>query len=118
MLYRQEINGVDFAPYIREGGVQQSEVVRNQQSVVTLDGTLHTSGVVKRRIVTQLLELRDETARRLMAVLTNPATVVYTDEALGDVTRTFLVTDRTGTARTVAGGITWWQNVSYTLEEL
>lgn len=118
MLYRQTINGVDFAPWIKEGGVQQTDLIRNQRSVVTMDGVLHTGGVVKRQITTQLLELRDVTAKTLLAALTNPATVTYTDEARGDVTGTFWITARTGTAYQVAGGITWWSNVSYTMEEL
>lgn len=118
MEYKQTINGVDHAPYIKEGGVEQSDILRNQQSIVTMDGVLHTAAVVKRRIVTQLLEVTDSRLRTLMGSLTTPATVDYTDRDAGDVSKTFHVTLRSAGAKTVRGGVTYWSGASYTLEEM
>ena len=33
------INGEDFSPWLRENGLQQTEIVRQGRSVVALDGT-------------------------------------------------------------------------------
>lgn len=118
MEYKQTVNGVDHTPYIREGGVEQSDVLRNQRSVITMDGALHTTATVKRRIVTRLVEVPDSRLRALMESLTTPATVDYTDRDNGDVTRTFHVTARSAGAKTVRGGNTYWSGATYTLEEV
>lgn len=118
MEYRQTVNGVDHAPYIKEGGAVQSDVLRNQRSVTTMDGVLHTTATVKRRIVTQLLEMPDNILQKLMGSLTTPAEVTYTDRDKGETTGVFHVTGRSAGARTVRGGNTYWSGATYTLEEV
>lgn len=117
MQYKQIINGVDFAPYIREDGVQQNDVLRNDRRIITLDGTLHMSAITKRRLSIRLREMRDETMRRLFSALGSPATVEYTDFEKGDVKKIFYVTSKSIGVRTVKGGNTYWRNASFTLEE-
>ena len=34
------INGVDFTPWLRSGGLQQTEIVRQGREVTALDGTV------------------------------------------------------------------------------
>lgn len=117
MLYKQIINGVDFAPYIRENGVQQSDVLRNERRVITLDGVLHMSSVAKRKIAVQMVEMRDEVLCNLFSVLSGLVTVEYTDFENGDVIKNFYVTSRSVGVRTVKGGNTYWRNASFVLEE-
>lgn len=117
MLYKHIINGVDFTPYIRENGVQQSDVIRNERRVVTLDGVLHRDSVAKRRITVQLMELRDDTLQRLFSVLSGLVRAEYTDFAGGDTTKSFYVTAKSIGVRTVKGGNTYWRNASFTMEE-
>lgn len=112
------VNGVDFSPWLLEGGLQQTEVLRLSRGVVTLDGVSHRQEVVKRGIAASLVELRDGTWYRLLAALrTRPATVRYIDDALGDTTRLFYVTGPSAAARTVRGGHTYFRGASFTLEE-
>ena len=117
MLYKHIINGVDFTPYIKENGVQQSDAIRNERRVVTLDGVLFMDSVAKRRITVQLLELRDDTLKNLFSTLSGLVSVEYTDCAMGDTTKNFYVTARSVGVRTVKGGNTYWRNASFTMEE-
>lgn len=111
------INGVDFIPWCKRGGVQQSDVKRQSRTVTTLDGTLRQTETLKRSVRVELVELRDATLKRLAEALTSPATVEYTDKRLGDVTKLFYVSGPDATEKTIQGGNTYWSGVSFSLEE-
>lgn len=112
------INGVDFTPWLLAGGLQQTEIPRLQRSVITLDGVSHRQEVIKRGIAVSLVELRDGTWYRLRSALqTRPATVRYIDDVYGDTARLFYVSGPTAAAKTVRGGHTYFQGVSFSLEE-
>lgn len=112
------INGTDFTPYLSAGGLEQTEIIRQGRSVVALDGTEYRSETVKRGISVGLVELRDDTWRRLQEALrVRPATVRYLDDRLGDVTKRFYVTGPAAAAQTVRGGHTYFTGGSFTLEE-
>lgn len=112
------INGTDFSPWLLEGGLQQTEVVRLGRSVVTLDGTAHRQETVRRGLSVSLVELRDGTWYRLLdALQIRPAAVRYIDDRLGDTTKLFYVSAPTAAAKTVRGGHTYFQGASFTLEE-
>ena len=112
------VNGFDFTPWLKQGGLQQTEVIRQGRSVTTLDGTLHKAEVIKRGISAQLVEVRDETWYRMkQALRIRPATVEYIDDDFGERTARFWVSDPSNTAKTVRGGITWFSGGGFTLEE-
>lgn len=112
------VNGVDFSPWLKQGGLQQTEIVRQGRSITTLDGTLYKSEVTKRGMSAQLVEMRDETWYRLkQALQVRPAEVEYIDDDLGERTARFWVGSPTATAKTVRGGITWFNGGGFTLEE-
>lgn len=111
------INGVDFAPYIKAGGIQYSPVYRSEQSVVVLDGTLFKASVGKRGMSVSLVELRDSTLSRLAAAIEPLSTVLYTEKDGQDRERLFYVDGPTWTAKTVVGGNTYYNGVSLSLEE-
>ena len=80
------INGVDFSPYLRSEGLVQREITRQGREVVDLGGTSYRSGIIKRGISAELIELRDETWYRLSAALRDrPAQVRYIDDRMGEV---------------------------------
>lgn len=112
------INGVDFTPWLRSGGLQQTEVIRQGRTVVGLDGTAYRAEIVKRGISVGLVELRDGTWYRLAAALQGrPAVVRYIDDRLGDCTKRFYITGPTAAAKTVRGGHTYFTGGSFELEE-
>lgn len=112
------INNVDFTPWLRSGGLQQTEIVRRGRSVVALDGTEYRSEIVKRGISASLVELRDPTWHRLIdALRVRPATVRYIDDLLGETVRQFYVTGPTAAASTVRGGHTYFSGGAFSLEE-
>lgn len=111
------INGVDFAPWCKAGGVQQQYAIRRSREVVATDGTIYRREIKKRHLSVSLVELRDSTLRRLAGALASPATVTYTDAEHGDLVKTFLVSSPQATEKTVTGGNTYWSGVSFTMEE-
>lgn len=112
------INGVDFAPWCKSGGLQQQYATRRSREVVATDGTVYRKEIKKRHLTVSLVEMRDRTARQLLAALrTSPATVSYTDAEYGDLVKTFLVSRPQETAKTVTGGNTYWNGISFTMEE-
>lgn len=113
------INGEDFAPWLKEGGLRQTEVIRKGRSIVTLDGTDHRAGIVKRHISASLVELRDETWYRLLAALQDrPAQVGYLDDSAGETQRLFHVSNPVASAKTVRGGHTYFSGATLELEEM
>ena len=112
------INGVDFAKWAQESGISQAPVMRQERSITTLDGTLHSTWIEKRQITFTAVELRSNTLAVLTsALLPNPATVYYTDEIVGNTTGTFYITDVSATTKTVIGGNTYYEGFALTLEE-
>lgn len=112
------INGVDFAPFIVEGGIVQTDVERQGVQVVTLDGTLWSRVKRARGIRVSLRTLRDSFYHKASAAL-RPAqvSVTYTDRDTGkDVTGLFYVRERTAGIREVRGGNTYWNNAGFYLE--
>lgn len=112
------INGVDFTPYLRSDGLQQTEVIRQGRSVVDLDGTVYRTEIIKRGISAGLVELRDATWYRLVSALKQrPAEVRYIDDQLGETVRQFYVTGPVAGAKTVRGGHTYFSGGAFELEE-
>ena len=102
------INGEDFSPWLRENGLQQTEIVRQGRSVVALDGTEYRGEVRK----------RDTTWQRLQTALrARPALVAYVDDSAGPAQGLFYVSGLTASAKTVRGGHTYFSGGAFTLEE-
>ena len=107
------INNVDFTPWLRSGGLHQTEIVRGGGG-----GTEYRSEIIKRGISVSLVELRDVTWYRLQdALKTRPATVRYIDDRLGETVRQFYVGGPTAAAKTVRGGHTYFSGGAFSLEE-
>ena len=118
MQAKLKINGVDFSPWLKENGLQQTEIVRTGSSITTMDGMLHQTQIIKRGITVSLVELRDATWYRLMGALrTRPATVEYIDDEKGERSAAFYVVSPTATAKTVRCGITYFGGGTFSLEE-
>ena len=63
------INGVDFTPWLRSGGLQQTEIARQGRSVVALDGTAYRSEIIKRGLSVGLIDMKDTAWRRMLEAL-------------------------------------------------
>lgn len=112
------INDVDFAPWCKSGGIQQATTSRRSREVVATDGTVYRKEIRKRQLSVSLVELRDSTAQRLLAALRDsPATVTYTDAEYGNLVKQFLISPPQQTTKTVTGGNTYWNAISFTMEE-
>lgn len=119
MEYKLKINGVDITPFVREGGIQQSEVKRQSRRVVTLDGNLHLAEVTKRTQTVHLRQLRTEELKIIFDLISVAvAQVTFTDKALGEITRQFAITWRNAGVRKVEGGNTYWSGATFTMEEV
>lgn len=113
------INGVDFSPWVKAGGLIQREISRQSRSVVTLNGTEYRSEIIKRSIEVSLTKMRDDTWRRLLdALQRRPATVTYIDDRLGETTRRFYVSGPSAAADKVFGNVTSMSGGAFTLEEI
>lgn len=113
------INGVDFSPWVKEGGLFQREIARQSRSVVTLNGTEYRSEIIKRGIDVTLTKMRDDTWRRLLGALKKrPATITYIDDRLGETTRRFYVSAPSAAAEKVFGTVTSLNGAAFTLEEM
>lgn len=119
MIAKLIINGVDFIPFLREGGVEQYPIVRQRVQVVYLGGKLVERSVEKRGMNLAMLKLRDSHKDTVMAALKEAtvATVEYTDQDLGERTSRFYVRDAKSTIERIEGGNTYWSNITATLEE-
>lgn len=118
MQYKLIINGVDFAPWLA-ANVVQGTAYRNARSVVTRDGRLHKTEREKRTISVPLITLSDSMLHSVMTALTpRLASVTYTDRDTGaNRTAQFYINNPTATAKRVLGSTTWYEGVSFTLEE-
>lgn len=119
MIAKLIINGVDFIPFLREGGVEQYPVVRQSVAVVYLNGDLTERRLEKRGMNLAALKLRDSHRETVMAALkaASPVVVQYTDQEMGERTAKFYVRDVKSNIKNIAGGNTWWNNITFTLEE-
>lgn len=112
------INGVDFTPWVLEEGLEQYEILRQERSVVTLDGVDYRSSSVKRGMSVSLTRMKDDTWRRLLGALrTRPARVEYVDDLHGEMQKLFYVSGPTATTRAVRGNTTYYGGGSFSLEE-
>ena len=112
------INGEDFTPWVKKGGLIQREIARQARSVVDLNGTEYRSEIVKRSIEVSLTKMRDEAWRRLLNALSKrPAAVTYVDDKLGETTRWFYVSGPSSTTLRVLGNSTCFEGGTFTLEE-
>ena len=120
MQAKLTINGVDFTPFLVEGGIVQTDVERQSVQVVTLDGTLWRRAKRARGIRVSLRTLRDSFYHQASAaVQDDQVSVTYTDRDTGqDVTGTFYVMERTAGIKQVRGGNTYWHNASFYLEAM
>ena len=112
------INGLDVSHLLAEGGVNYAEIYRQSRSIITLDGMLEQTQVVKRGLTLVFLPMRDSKLAELSdAVKTRPLTVKYTEKDGRSATRLFHVTGFTGGVKVVRGGNTYWTGVQLGLEE-
>ena len=112
------LNDYDAGPWLEKSGLTQTEIVRISRSVVTLDGTKYLVEKRKRGISANFILLRDVVWYAINgAVATRPVKVKYVDDTLGERTAYFLVTDLSGGAEEVKGGITYFSGCSISLEE-
>ena len=120
MQAKLTINGVDFTPFIVEGGIVQTDVERQLVQVVTLDGRLWRRARRVRGIRVSLRTLRDSYYMQAMSALqADRVNVNYTDKDTGaNVSGSFYVMERTAAVKRVAGGNTYWHNASFYLEEV
>lgn len=113
------LNDFDAGPWLIEGGLTQSEIVRLGRSVVTLNGTKHQSEIRKRGITANFMEMRDESWYALNKALSiRPVVVKYVDDSMGPRIAKFLVSNPSAAAKTVQGGITYFDKGTVTLEEV
>lgn len=113
------INGEDFTPWVKAGGLIQREITRQTRSVVTLNGIEYRSETVKRSMEVSLVKMRDGTWRRLLNALEKrPADVTYVDDKLGETTRRFYVSGPSATTERVLGNATCFSSGTFTLEEM
>lgn len=119
MIAKLIINGVDFIPFLREGGVEQYPIVRQQVRVVYLGGKLVERSIEKRGMNLAAMKLRDVHKDTVVGALksANPAVVEYTDQELGNRTSNFYVRDVKSAIEQIKGGNTYWNNITATLEE-
>ena len=112
------INCVDFTPWVLEEGLEQYEILRQERSVVTLDGVDYRSSSVKRGMSVSLTRMKDDTWRRLLSALeVRPVQAQYADDRLGVCTKLFYVSGPSAAAKTVRGGHTYFSGGSFELEE-
>lgn len=112
------INGVDFTPWVLEEGLEQYEILRQERSVVTLDGVDYRSSAVKRGMSVSLTRMKDDTWHRLLGALrTRPVRVEYVDDLHGEMQKLFYVSGPTATTRAVRGNTTYYGGGSFSLEE-
>ena len=105
------INGVDFTPWVLEEGLEQYEILRQERSVVTLDGVDYPGAALSMAIV-------PDTWRRLLGALrTRPVRVEYVDDLHGEMQKLFYVSGPTATTRAVRGNTTYYGGGSFSLEE-
>ena len=112
------IGGVDFTPYIIEGGIQYGWAARQAKSVVAMDGTLYASETRKRTLSVSLVTLRYETVCRLFGGLGSLETVRYDEQSGQPAEKLFYVGAPTWAAKRVTGGNTYYSGCTVTLEEM
>ena len=120
MQAKLTINGVDFTPFIIEGGILQTDVERQLTQVITLDGALRRRCKRARGIRVTLRTLRDEyyiIAAKVIAA--DQVNVTYTDRDTGEnITGVFYVMERSAAVKRIAGGNTYWQSAGFYLEAM
>ena len=108
------INGEDFTPWVKAGGLIQREITRQTRS-----GIEYRSETVKRSMEISLVKMRDGTWRRLLNALEKrPADVTYVDDKLGETTGRFYVSGPSATTERVLGNATCFSSGTFTLEEM
>ena len=113
------LGDMNISEFVRENGIAQSEFTRASRDVVTLDGYLIRSDIVKRRITVRLVEIRDVFWHMICDALKDrPVSVRYFDDVSGDCTKKFYVSSTTASARRVTGENTYFYGASFTLEEV
>ena len=120
MQAKMIIDGVDFIPFLVEGGIIQTDVERQAVQIVSLDGQLIRKSRSARGIRLSLRTLRDSFYHRASDVLRkDQVTVTYTDRDTGqDRTGTFYVLERSAGIKEVRGGNTYWHNAEFYLEAM
>ena len=116
------INGVDFADWLAEDGIQYSSVDRLRRSVVTLDGTEHRAMINKLKMDVTLMDLPGDELAKVEAAFSypnpNPALVNYTDKSgISHTGAPFYSSGVTAGARRVIGNTTYWSGITFSLEE-
>lgn len=112
------INGLDVSRLLAEDGVSYSEIYRQSRGIITLDGMLEQTQVIKRGLSLTFMTLQDRRLAELTAALkARPVTMIYTEKDGSAATRLFYVTGFSGGVKVVRGGNTYWTGVQLELEE-
>lgn len=115
-----KINGVDFAPYVAEGGIswQRNDLEASSAGRTTMDGLMHRARIaVKTKLEITCLPVRGTVARELLrAIYPEYVTVTYQDPQDGLVTRTMYSNNVTATLKQVEkDGVLLWNGLKFPL---
>ena len=112
------INQEDFSKWIKPGGLSVDIVYRCRHSVVTMDGTEYRSHAAEKYALgVQLVTMADSLRVTLLAALNSPAAVSFTDRAGVEQFGTFHINDIHTKGKIIRNGITYWEEVSFTMDE-
>lgn len=119
MIIEFVVNGYDAGPWLIENGLKQYEIIRKSRSVTVLSGTKYLAEITKRGIDASFIELRDKVWYEIMDALSNrPVEIKYVDDKMGPRTAKFYVSAPSASAKTVKGGITFFDGCSVSFEEV
>lgn len=111
------INGVDISGYLAEGGIAQSPIYRQENSIVTMDGIEHRSNIQKVQLDVEFARMRAESAYSIAGIITQPSNVTYLDLDGSEKTKAMWVEGPEMTQEKYESGITWVEGGSMTLVE-
>ncbi len=113
------INGKDFIPIIKEGGIEITRADANTKSVTTMSGTEWKKALNRHDIKLSFMDMSSQQYQEYAASLaTNPAAVVYRDDEDGQIKMgTFYITNIRSVKRQALPGVTFLVNLSLELRE-
>ena len=121
MQYSLIINGQQFREYIKESGISEKTIQRNEKEVITWDGTSHYISIEKKSYDISLMKMSDIEWKILYGYLKLriPALVTYSNVDTGTTVTNaeFYVKDISKDLDKTLGVETYISGISFTLEE-